>query len=352
MNYIRKLLLLPAIVAAVLTSCINQDYSLKNLDTSVTVFKGFSITPEKEYDVNLTDITQGDGFKVDDNGTFVLPGEPSGPTNKPVTTDGIAGSSDIAFDGLVLTIVRKEVLPDCLFDGELNFHCPVYLVTDNPTNAAFMLSATLSSNGKTVKVSGVPVPSGHASIVLNQDDVMDLFCPFADDIRISDIVMKKPEGVAVEVLKDAFSVGAYAPLQLMPGDNMHFECDVDLVNYLGVLEFCNQMGISVKSFTAHLSVINSLPLDASMSLIPSEEWAGIGVQVDKMVAAGTKDNPVTTDLNVRVTSEDMLFPANLPFLVDAMVPAGLPGAVALSRDEGIVIRVNSVTLDNGFDYRF
>lgn len=345
-------LLSAGVLLCVCASCINEDYSLKNLDTSVTVLPGLTVNPDQSFTLDFSGISNGsgnhDGIPSGGDGTFYLPGDAIGTGSLEIP--GGDGPSRISFDGLAFSISRSTVLPLDIQDGDFNLHLPVCLEISNPTGITFQLSASLFAGSRRASVSGVAVVPGQSVVTLDTDDVRNLFCPFTDNVLIQDIVLTKPAGAVMPPSGGSFTMSAFAPLILMPGDNMSIRSGFELMDNMGIFDIEQALGFNITAFSAVLAVSNSIPLDFSFSIVQGAGGFEGELTADKKIAAGTPASPTLTELNIKVRTDRGSLCSSMGFVIEAVVPESFKSPVAISREGGIEVKVKSVTLDSGIPF--
>lgn len=343
--------------ALAFSSCIDEDYSLENLDTTVTVLPGLSITVDTTVDVPLSDILEEgeEGpVSVTENGSYAIDGSCWRGNDFEIPAEVFKESSAISIPNEFL--FSHYVLPQ-YGGGLIRMHSPICIEVENPTDEELEMRAVVNGKNKRIEVSGIMLKPGKQTVTLDDEAVKELFCPFDSDVIVDNIVLyrKSAGSPAVKTLGTpssyVFSFNAELPMVFRAGDGLEFIYHTDVMDESGVIDAIEDTGMDVTSFELQLSITSTLPFDITLSANTQSEQGDGSITLDKTIAAGSLGHPVTTDLNLI---------AKLPYGINsllsigtelsAIVPSTVKGDVTLTKDYSITLNTYKISLDEGFSY--
>lgn len=343
--------------ALAFSSCIDEDYSLENLDTTVTVLPGLSITVDTTVDVPLSDILEEgeEGpVSVTENGSYAIDGSCWRGNDFEIPAEVFKESSAISIPNEFL--FSHYVLPQ-YGGGLIRMHSPICIEVENPTDEELEMRTVVNGKNKRIEVSGIMLKPGKQTVTIDDEAVKELFCPFDSDVIVDNIVLyRKSAGKpAVKTLGTpssyVFSFNAELPMVFRAGDGLEFIYHTDLMDESGVIDAIEDTGMDVTSFELQLSITSTLPFDITLSANTQSEHGDGSITLDKTIAAGSLGHPVTTDLNLI---------AKLPYGINsllsigaelsAVVPSTVKGDVTLTKDYSITLNTYKISLDEGFSY--
>lgn len=319
-----------AVALAVLTaSCINNDYDLTKLDTTVTVLPGLTIPISVGDDqaISLSDkfINDADSHSgTDSEGTIVIGRKEdnqvtvNAPSVEEIQESMKTGKVEIEIPGTILIPCADEfsrLLPGATFFIPLK---PVVEI-NNPTEYPMDFTATLTCGENTVKVGPYKVKGGESRIVIDYPEVETFFSPVKHNISISDMMLtcEKTDGSASFATRaegsGQISVYGYVPMEFQAkiesGKKFTVEYQVkeEDLQKIDIAQLKEDYGFSVPVFTASADITSNIPMTISASatatvntLKKSDRKEG-PFSFDKAIAAGSISSPVTTSVSAEVS---------------------------------------------------
>lgn len=357
----KKLLrLIVALSSLMLVSCINENYSLENLDTTVTVLPGLTIPVKTTTDIPAIDFlgqTQDGILVVDDNKNFAFKFDSKGNNRFEISADDFESAKSI--DVPTEFVIRRYNLPDALREGEVNMHSPVRLEIENPTGAVMYLSAKVhKDNCPTAYVSGIKVAPGKSVVTLDSPEIRNMFCPFTSDVLIYEIMLHKeytavPSGIAPAstIYSYTFGIDATLPLVFYPGDGIVATYQSEVFDNAGVIDAIESTGLDLTNLMLEISAVNTLPFDIHLGMDTMSGETRGSVSADKDIAAGTEKDPSTTDFKVSADVPGGIHSLRyIQLNVSAVVPETFTSEVVLNANQNLSLKVNNADMADGFTF--
>ena len=344
------------VVGAILfvPSCIKEEYSLKNLDTTVTILPGLSVPLDKEYELPVLKAlgtvknNEDQVLTVDDKGNYRCPCTFNGSTDFRLSAQEFLRTSMYGFNNTELVFPFAGGPMDPLVKSGTYMDSPVILQIDNPTGIDLALGgAVLNENKDYALVTGVKVPAGKSELVLDSEDVKNVFRPLPAMAYVYRFFVQK---AITDVPKTAseyvFKVTAEVPLAIMAGGVVEYDYSCDMVKEFGLDKLIDEVDFDFDDIDLELEVENRTPFDVTPVLDQSaSEFKGT-IEGFKEIAAGAPEKPVITTMNLRVSSIDAKA-TGMTFHVSASVPASFAPSAALNKQQKVIFRAKSITFNKG-----
>lgn len=338
---------------AVLQSCINQDYSIKEIDTTMTVLPGLSVPLNHTIEVSIDDIIGAfnmDCILVDNAGNYVLKTETQSET---AHIDGRVADYDFTVGISKTFTFPASAISQELKAGSYSLHCPIEVIVDNPTILTFRMSALVHTEdgSGSVEVSDLTVNPGNNVIELKRDDVMALFNPFDSSVIVSDILLTHisqgaSEPLAMDTSDYTFTFSVNLPLKLMPGDGIEYSCNTDILKDSGLIDVLEDLDFEVDNVRLKSSADSRVPFELELSA----EDAGLGTifSLDRKISAGDLDAAAATDFDVFATMPDNYNSLEeIRMHIKAVVPQKYGDGILLNKNQNMVLTLNSLEFEDG-----
>lgn len=344
---------LAACCALSVTSCIKEEYSLEKLDTAITILPGLEVPLDNEFVLPVLEalgtVKKGEDhhLTVDAAGNYRCPCIFNGNTDFRVSAEDFTRTSVFGFNNTELVFPFEGGPMDPLVKCGTDMDSPVILEIDNPTGIELDLGGGVIAGEKYALVTGVKVPAGKSEIVLGSDEVKAIFRPLPSMAYIYRMFVQKPvQEVPKPASEYVFKLGAVVPLAIMGGEVISYDYECDMVKEMGLDEMLASVDFDFDDIELELEVINKTPFDVNMDLDKSgSEFQG-DIDGLKEISAGTPQVPVTTMLNLHISSLDKNATA-MKFNVRAAVPQSYNPSVALNEQQEVIFRARSIKFTKG-----
>lgn len=347
-------------LGVLLPSCIEQDYSIKDIDTTMTVLPGLTVQLNSSVEIGILDLlslSEQDFVKVDKDGNYEF------------RTDTYSNTFYLDdFDlisGFKWDIYREFILWDYYIKPELrkgtySMHCPIRISVVNPTCLTLTMSALIHTQdySRSIQISDIVVKPGSNSIDLKRDDIMDLFNPFESTVVVSDISLsyRRQGTTAVDLNLDqeyCFDFSVSLPLMFMPGDGFEYEFYSDVFNDSEFLDNLYGMGFRVEKMNVDASVENRIPFDINLSAEDNEDSWAAKITFDRDIEAGNQNVPVKTDMGISFLLPDGADSLNEPKLhIKARVPEKYSDGIMLNENQKLILNMGTVEFKDGVILNF
>lgn len=328
-------LILYVALATVSVSCINSDYDLDKLDTSVTLLPGLSITVNSDNEeligLNKDFIdAPGSHTTTKEDGTIVIgKKEENRITVSPPTDEEI--DRKLKFEPVILDIPGKIELPVATefkrLLKECRFTIPLQpmIEVENPLTHEMEFTAEISCENVKKEIGPLPIKSGRTTIGIIDDDIRHFFTPIKGDITISEMKLTCKEGKGssnsgkeksaaggarkAAESRQAISIYGYLPLELQEssiaaGEPIIIEYSLPKsdLDKLDMNELKEKYGFEIPVFTASADITSNIPvaLNGSFSAVTNVKAEG-PFATDKAVAAGAVGSPATTNVSAFIS---------------------------------------------------
>lgn len=334
---------------ATLTGCVNEDYDLKSLDSSMTILSGLKIhvnhsEGDKPIIKNSSYLSQNQSITELPNSNLAISCGQDAPKR---TMSSYSGGGQILFDTPLLIGTASwlnDILPGAILSVPL---VPVIEVT-NPSGIEMKLYGTARCGDLIVDFGPYPVLGGTTCVKLDTDRIVKFFMPVNNDVEISNLRLVWDDRVESPAEEDEFSIRAYAPLAFNPGDKITLEypCSQEFLSKIDLQEKAEKHHISVESLSVEVDMTNSFPLDLNIYASGELDNGPASASIYPTVAAGSVENPVTTTITVKASLAKGAHAINSATVcVEGKVPGSSP--VYITSDQNLNYSVVTITLDSG-----
>lgn len=313
-----------AVALAVLTaSCINNDYDLNKLDTTVTVLPGLTIpiSAGDDQTISLSDkfINDADSHSgTDSEGTIVIGRKEdnqvtvNAPSAEEIRERMKTDKVEIEIPGTILIPCADEL--SRLLNGAA-FYIPLKPVVEinNPTEYPMDFTALLTCGREVVKIGPYKVNGGLSKVTVADEAVKKFFSPVRDNISISGMKLTCVQGaqetasLSTRAGSNEISVYGYVPMELT-GEEIVINYPIkeeDLAE-IDIAQLKQDYKFTLPEFTASARITSNIPMAISASATANVITSSATVKeqgpfsFDKAVAAGTLSSPVTTEISASV----------------------------------------------------
>lgn len=345
-NLIRAVTLVSVIAA--LTGCVNKDYDLNALDTSMTILPGLKIHVNQDNDKNVIKdqsfLLKDETVKQLSDNNLAISGNSNSPKN---SKSSYKGGGRIEFETPLYICTASwlnELLPGAILNAPI---IPVIEVT-NPTGIEMELHGTAKCGDSSVEFGPYAVKEGINRINLDKQDIINFFLPVLYDVEISGLTLTWDALSSSPAENEDFTVEAYAPLTFRPGDRIFLEypCSEKFLSSIDIQEKAEKHHISVESLSVNINVMNSFPLDINISATGELDNGSASASISPWISAGSTDNPVKSSVTVKADlPKGALSFKNATVCVEGKVPGDR--AVSISSDQNFSYSIVDIVLDSG-----
>lgn len=326
--------------ASFLSSCINEEFSVKNLDTSITVLPELCIHTDVSYELPvsrvLSSIPESDKFVCDENGNYWIYGK----TLTGESTCSYSASKTVLNSNKPFTLGNMKFA----FQFPEEVFTPIYLDVFNPTDEPFSLSLTMATISESFVIGGYTIQPGNSTIIMDEAKVLDfLYKTRGQIVGLAKFALTRMNPSDENILESGnFKVKAYAPVAIMPGEELEYEYDCPILTDLADNHITLDIEVSVES---------RLPAEIDICLSDKAEELGFNGSISGLdtIQAGTTEEPAVTKMVWRIDNPDGLN-KQIPFIVNAKIPDGRTGFAVLNKNQTVKISVNSIKFEKGIHF--
>lgn len=294
------LLLIPLLLLS--QSCVNTDYDLNKLDSSMTLIPGLTIPINVESSESLSllnDVLKNsDDLAVSETGDIVI--KESSPVEVSIAAEDITEQTRIEITDIVTIPVQKAL--NQLLKG-MKLTIPRYPVIEvfNPVDYGLQLTGKAKLGNDVIEFGPIPVASGQSRVELTDSRIKDFMSPVKGDIVIFDMVIEGFKSDTNSIHTKApevyvFTIAGILDLTLSKGDVIDFDYEVGDVSQDEIRNFSEEFGIEFKSCTVNVEITNNTPFEFSATA--SGNSGAASASTNGTVAPGSLDKPVTSKIAV------------------------------------------------------
>lgn len=337
-------------------SCIDEEYSLKDADTSFRFFPGLSFGKDVHYVVPISSLLdvyldEGGHIHTDSKGNYVLYAYSTMYYGETAVCN--IEQSDIPYEGgpmvlhgASLTYCLNESLLSRVLDLGTSLHTPVKIKLENHSNIEGDLSIIVQNYSESMSFDGFKLKPGINEITLDSEDFMNFVMRNWRQSGVIDFILT-PEGGELPEPVCTISTSAYLPIEIMPGQQISFTHFANIESGDVHLEDIPS-GITNGScvLTMKASVENTIPADINFEIINGPEYYQSGNVIEGLtpIPAGSLDAPKLTEMNWKVVAEDGLSKSFF-FFVTATIGGDKP--IPFSSRYGIKYNLTSIIFESG-----
>ena len=343
------------LILSPMTSCINEDYSLENLDTTVTLIPGINVDCDIDADLGLIEVLNQYGgvsteLTTDEKGNYIIvPRLYYGTGSMTFSREQFRSGSVFNFD-TIFNFCLQDLVFDAFANGDGVF-CPIYLELNNPTDSPLFLRLTVydAHSNERKAVDGIAVKPGKSTVILDQEEVTGLYGhPTGSFVYIQEIELYKDANSLTASQGNegddyVFTISPYIPVGIKPGQSFSYRKTSMFFSSLGLDEYISRFGNFIRKVTVDVSVTSSLPFDLDLTQYTTDDpfcFKG-SIAGMKTIAAGTLEKPVTTDMTLEIDAPDG-FDFEVSFLIDGKVPQSMGAPVFLNENQNLNFHITSI----------
>lgn len=335
-----------------LNSCINEEYSIKNMDDSIRIMPGITLNKELHYDIP---INTGLGIGEDvwaplhtfSNGDYYLKAYSTYYRTESAQCSFYVyeGEDPIHLDEASLTLEFNGDIVGRLLSLGTILHAPIMLRLDNFDNIEGKLSILVHNyRNETLEFNDIELKPGINDITLDSEALMQYIAKnYTDSIQLDFTVT--PKDGPYTYTQCMITTNALVPIELMPGQEINYEhmgdvrnCDLSLDDFPASVLY-NRIVLSVK-----LSIENNIPAEIMINIPENQNGNNARIEGLKPIQADSLEAPSTTEMEWRIEAPNGLEYA-LAFQITAKIAGDKP--VPLNNRYGLKFNMKSIKFENG-----
>lgn len=337
-------------------SCINDEYSVKNIDDEMSLLPGLTIEKHAQSAIPveevLSSLNKEGCLNFDKSGDYWLSGK---------SADGLTEVSFSVQKTYYNSTNRFKLEEVALFfqpSDMVELLSPLQLELYNPAPDDLELSMIVVAGLDRIELEGIPVKPGANTIILDDEKTMNFLKSKKDEIfAVSKFYLSKKSAITnssvpASTVNDAssytFTVKVSRPVELYAGQSVEYEYLLSLDEKFDLDDINSDYLNKHLVLDLNLSVVNSIPADIDLSINKESEQyyfegtiSGLG-----RINAGTVSSPATTDMIWTIESDHGI-QGTLPVVVKAIVSDKEGSTVRFNKDQEISLNVNSIKFVNG-----
>ena len=332
-----------------LNSCINEEYSIKNIDDSIKIMPGIALNKEAHYEIPLhTGLGIGEEIWAPlhtfSNGDYYLKAystyyqTEAAQCSFYIFNDGIP----IKLEDAGMTIEFNGYLVGQLLSMGTILYAPIMISLDNITNVEGKLSILVHNfRNETLEFNDIELKPGINDITLDSEALMQYIAnnylyPIQLDFTVT------PTNGPYPPTYCQITTSALVPIEIMPGQEINFDHAGNIWNgNLSIDDIPPSMLYNRTVLSLDLSVENNIPAELIINIPEDTDGNNARIEGLKPIQAGSLEAPSITEMSWKIEA-----PRGLEYAFSFQITAKITGdkPVPLNDRYGLKFNMKSIQL--------